>query len=274
MKYNTTERENWLESIHPDFNKQLFHHDPVLHPCHIIHSDFFTRKEIVSEYISPSKICGLEYAWGYNCPAYKSKEWRMEWIEMIHYLRRLDRVIDNFKTKAEVLAHIHKDNDPKVVKQYGDHYFTTSGQHRLCLAKFLEVGQVKVSVHKYVLNRDLFKREMTLNRYLPKLQELELLFKYYESNLNFDFIGLDTAKDTTYIKKEFVKYLVGRYDELKSSPVKGIKNSLKVYFSNEKISQINDEHDLYKLDPILRKTIYLMNQKNRLSKLKNGHTRN
>lgn len=263
MKYNAIERESWLESIHPHYKDQLFHHEPVLHPSHITHFDFFEKKEIVSEYISPSKICGLEYAWAYNCPAYKSKEWRMKWIEMIHSLKRLHWVIDNFKTRAEVVAHIHENKEPKSVMQFGDHYFTTGGQHRLCLAKFLDVDQVKVSVHKYVLDRDLFKREMTLNRYLPKLEELGLVSKLYKTNLDYNFIGLDTVDNITFMKKEFVKFLVGRCEELQSSPLKGLKNSLKVYFSTEKTSHIDYEHELYKLDPILRKQLTFMNRKNK-----------
>lgn len=60
MKYNEIEREEWLASINPNFQRQTFHNEPVLHPCHITYFDFFKVKEIVDEYISPSKICGLE----------------------------------------------------------------------------------------------------------------------------------------------------------------------------------------------------------------------
>ncbi|RLJ75103.1 hypothetical protein [Pedobacter alluvionis] len=255
MKYSPQDREDWLASIHPGYENQTFISEDVAHPSHILHSRFFTEKEVMIEYISPKKICGLEYAWGYNCPAYKSKEWRMKWIEMIHSLRRLDRVIDNFKTKSEIIAHIHGDEDPKVVMQYGDHYFTTSGQHRLCLAKFLEVDQVQVSVRKYVFNRNLFCREMRLKRFMPKLIEYRFLSKFYKENLDHDFIGLNTQKDITYIKKEYIKFLIHRYELLISNPLKGIKNELKVFFSPERTSFINNDLELYRLDRILREQI-------------------
>ncbi len=262
VKYSPLDREDWLASIHPGYKNQIFISEDVAHPSHIIHARFFTEKEIVSEYISPKKICGLEYAWGYNCPAYRSKEWRMKWIEMIHSLKRLDRVIDNFKTRSEIIAHIHEDEDPKVVMQYGDHYFTISGQHRLCLAKFLEVDQVKVSVHKYVFNRKLFLREMKLQRFIPQLIAYGLLSKLYKENLDHGFIGLNTQNDITYIKKEHIEFLINRYEQLISNPLKGIKNEVKVFFSSEKSSLINNDHELYKLDRILRKQIFF-NRKNK-----------
>lgn len=111
------------------------------------------------------------------------------------------------------------------------------------------------------MDKDLLKREIRLNRYLPKLEEIGLLFKSYKTNLDYDFIGLDTPDDITYIKKEYVEFVINRYQELYSSPFKGLKNSIKVYLSNEKTYQILQENELYKLDSILRRHISFIKDK-------------
>lgn len=256
FKYSSKEREDWFASIQPNYTEQTWHNDIVFHPSHIKHQDFFKRTSIMTEHISPSKICGIEYAWGYNCPAFKPSDWRLHWIEFFRELYRLDWVIDNFKTRKSLMEHIHKNIEPKSVMQYGNHYFTIGGQHRLCLAKFLELESVQVSVHKYELDRKLFKRELNVEKYIPFLQRKGFIANEYKRQTEDSPLFLNGSKETIMIKKEFINYLVDRYNILEKHPHKGWLNT---FLKSNNIKQgylhINDENDLCFLDRAIRRKI-------------------
>src|SRR5690606_29129091 len=99
--------------------------------------------------ISPKIICGIEYGDGYN----DRKD--INWLELFISLKRLNRVVRNFRTYEEIIKHIHYPHkDEKQVSQFGNHYFTSSGQHRLCLAKLLDVESVEVKIIKYKLDEE------------------------------------------------------------------------------------------------------------------------
>lgn len=256
FKYNEIEREDWIKSMAPNYVLQNWHNDIVYHPDHIIHKEFFRQTTIQKEYISPSKICGIEYFGSYNCPAHKSKDWRLYWIEMLHQLKRLDSVIDSFKSRQSLITHIHNNKDLKCVMQFGDHYITTSGQHRLCLAKFLELDEVLVSVQKYELDRDLFRRELNIERNVPFLTQNGFINSNYTRSLNsYSHLYLKGDKETVVLKKEFIHYLIHRFNILKDSPYKRWQN----VFRDNKIKNgylyIEKEEDLYLLDRIIKQKI-------------------
>ncbi|WP_454045027.1 hypothetical protein [Chryseobacterium sp. Marseille-Q8038] len=255
-KYSDEQRIDWLKSLNPKFIDQKWHDDVVVHFSHIEHLQFFKSAGTFREKINPAKICGIDYSYGYNCIMYKPKDWRYHWLQFFTDLRRLDRVIDNFPTKVKVIHHIHLAEEAKTVVQYGDHYFTIGGQHRLCLAKFLEIPEVEVDVIKYVLDRDHFTREMNFKKIIPDLQVLGFLSLDYEVDQNYDFVILEFADDFVAIKKRYAKYVLKRYATLKKMPFKGYLNCFKAmdakYYDK---SRIDEDSKLYFLDAYLLKHI-------------------
>ncbi|ASE62110.1 hypothetical protein CEQ15_11705 [Chryseobacterium indologenes] len=253
-KYSDEQRIEWLRSLHPEFDNQNWHDEIVVHFSHITNFDFFRSAGTFREKIDPSKICGIDYSYGYNCVMYKPKDWRYYWLPFFTDLRRLDRVIENFHTKEKVIDHIHFAKEAKTVVQYGDHYFTIGGQHRLCLAKFLEVPEVEVDVIKYVLDRDHFIREMRFRKAIPKLKELGFISSDYEEDINYDFCIFEFAGDFVSIKKKYANYILKRYESLKIMPFKGYLNYIKAmdvrYYER---NMIDEDNKLYILDSYLLK---------------------
>ena len=265
-KYKNDEREKWIATFNPNFSQQEWHNDIVFHPTQIKYFDFFTKTSSKKEFISPEKICGIEYAYQYNCPLYKDPNWQFHWIELLHELKRLHRVMRNFKTKEAIIEHIHKDEDSKVVMQFGDHYFTTSGQHRLCLAKLLELEEVEVTVDKYELDRFLFSRELTLEKYLPFLKQKKIITNTYERNLNSNSVILNINKTSIFLDKKLIIYLVNRYKILEKQPWRGWTNSFKKNKAQSGYLNITDENELYLLDKFILRQIKNNTKKPKLPK--------
>lgn len=251
-KYSDEERIQGLQSLNPGFKNQTWHDDIVFHPTQIIYTEFFNQGKAVKEKIDPSKICGIEYFDHYNSPMYKPMDWSYKWLQFYVDLKRLDWVIDNFRTKEKVIDHIHNNKESKAVFQYGDHYFTIGGQHRLFLAKFLELEEVEVTVIKYKLDRERFKREMKFQEYIPILLDHKFLSDWYENNSDHSFVHLDIGNETIFVKKYQVEYILKRYEILKKMPFKGFINKLKSNFvENHKTTHIDDDSQLYLLDSFL-----------------------
>ncbi|RKE80777.1 hypothetical protein [Chryseobacterium sp. AG363] len=255
-KYSDEQRIEWLRSLHPKFDEQNWHDDVVAHFSPIKNFHFFRSAGTFTEKIDPRKICGIDYSYGYNCIMHKPKDWRYYWLQFFTDLRRLDRVIDNFPTKEKVIDHIHKAKEAKTVVQYGDRYFTIGGQHRLCLAKFLEVTEIEVDVIKYVFDRVHFVREMRFQRTIPFLQELGLLPLDYYTDLNYDFFIIEFAGQHVSIKKRYATFILKRYTTLKKIPLKGFINYIKAMEANyyDK-TRIDEDVKLYILDAYLLKHI-------------------
>lgn len=140
-------RLDWLQEIYPEYKNQEWHNDNVYHPDRDVENrSCYTEVGREIKFISPKLISGIEYAFAYNC--YKE----INWLELFMSLKKLNGIIKSFRTRKEVKKHIHTNIDLKTVEQFGDMYFTTSGQHRLCLAKFLDVEYVEVQVIKHELD--------------------------------------------------------------------------------------------------------------------------
>lgn len=247
LQYNFEKRESWLKSFQPNYEKQKWHNNKVYHPTDIRNYDFFKSHKNYKALINPKHIVGIEYAYGYNCPIYEKKN--IDWNYMLRWLKRLDRVINNFKDKKSLIEHIHNDNDPKSVLKYGNQYFTTSGQHRLCLAKYLEVENVEVYVQEYKLDKTLFVREKYLEKVNHKLIDYGFSNREYNRELNYNLLQLNIGQESILIHKTLIKNLINRYELLKKKKYKVIPSILKTIYSPSKNNGIfKNEDELYILN--------------------------
>lgn len=139
-KYTSLERLKWLKLIEPNFKLKEWHYNNVERPEDIKNFNLYRNPKRYTSSICPQDIIGIDYGFGYNW----SK--KINWLELFYNLKRLEWVIDNFKNKEDLLNHIHHNKSVKFVEKYGDKYITKSGQHRLCLAKLLEIPKIEVEV--------------------------------------------------------------------------------------------------------------------------------
>ncbi len=257
FRYNETQRLDWLKSIFPEFKKEPWHTLPVYHPeIDFLYEKFFeeeSKSELIE--IDPSKIIGIKYSYGYNGNPYrKPREYMINWMDLFYLLRRLDRVIDNFKSKDDLIAHIHRNIDKKRVRKYGNHYITTSGQHRLCLAKLLGLKKVKVSVTKYNLNKSFFARERrTENNYNFYFTQ-NFVKDMYDINdrecANNDYIILKLAGESIFMHKKMQTNFIDYYNNFKNYQV---FNFLYSKSDNNKPIRIEKPYDLKRLKSLIPK---------------------
>lgn len=163
-KYNNIEREEWIKTLQPKSDFQKWHKNKVYHPTEIKDYEFYSFKTDYTAIIKTSDIIGIQYAYAYNCPS-KGKN-KYNWSDLLSNLKRLDSVINNFKDLNSITKHIHLNEDPKAVLKFGNSYFTISGQHRLCLAKYLEVENVEVLVLEYSIDETVYQREKKLKKFI------------------------------------------------------------------------------------------------------------
>ena len=254
MKYNFEEREIWVKSFQSNYENQKWHNDKVYHPTELKHYDFFEPYKNYDLKISPKDIIGIDYAYGYNCPIYGSNN--IDWNYILKWLKRLDRVIDNFKDIENMTEHIRTNKDQKSVSKYGNNYFTTSGQHRLCLAKYLELNDVEVYVQEFKLNKKKFVQEKYIEKVYSKLSDYNLVDSKYEYNLKSNFISLKISNEIVYIHKSLVKEFLNRYELLLKKNYIAIPSILKSIFQPAyKNKTIRKSSELNTLDFIILKHI-------------------
>lgn len=257
FRYNEKERLNWLKSIFPEFKDEPWHKNPVYHPeIDFMYGKFFKKEgEIKQMEIDTSKIIGIDYYPHYNGNPYrKPLEGMINWMDLFYSLVRLERIIDNFKSKEALINHIYTDNDKKHVNMYGCHYVTTSGQHRLCLAKLLGLKKVKVSVQKHRLNKQLFIRErLTKKNHKFYLTNKLMTGKYNinpSSSRYNEYLVLKIAGRVVSIHKDIQNEFIQYYNSFKNYQILSFLYSKK---SPTNIRLINQAKDLKILKSLIIK---------------------
>ncbi|MCD4665860.1 MAG: hypothetical protein K8R68_11375 [Bacteroidales bacterium] len=146
-----TSNYQWLKDV-AGIESKSWHNDHVMHVGEIENSEYYIWGKRYNMVIDPKLIKGIIYSYGYN------DNRTITWIKLLESLKRFDYVRKNFTTKSLLIDHVHNDyNQPKSLRKYGDIYFTTSGQHRMALAKFLEVPEVKVEIIEYKYDPDSYR---------------------------------------------------------------------------------------------------------------------
>lgn len=248
-KYDLNDRLRWIKSLVQNHKMEEWFNKPVYHPSDIKYSDFFEESNRHTSLIDPSRIVGVEYGFGYNCPSYNRKTY--SWINHLENLKRLDWVIDNKGSKEELVEHIHLNNDPKSVWKYGNHYFVTSGQHRLCLAKFLGLKGVEVSVREFKLNKRTFVREKHFESHKSDLIKYKFVSPNFQNNNAYDKLFITVNGTEYYLSKTLITELLSRYENLQTNTTKALiffirRFLLPVYYDHNKV--ISNARELSLID--------------------------
>lgn len=241
IKYSCEEIESWIKSFQPNYEKQKWHRNKVYHPSDLINYNFFKPHKNYKTKINPKDIIGTDYGFGDN--------WNNDWGYRLCRLKRLDEVINNFKDKKSLIAHIHNNKARKSVLKYGKHYFISLGQHRLCLAKHLELEQVEVYVQEYKLDKKIFLQEKNIEKNYSRLIDFKLVDNKYKPDLNSDFLCLNLAKDNIFIHKSLIKNVLNRFEQLISKQYIAIPNILKSFYKPlDNYHSYRNSNELYTLD--------------------------
>lgn len=254
--YNIFKMDNfeWLNNIYPLENKPWYK-DVVIRKDQV---ENFNSYESYIEYtgkVNPQLIKGIEYADAYY---YYSE---ITWKELLNNLKRFGEIRQNHSTYSSLVDHIHRyhENDPnKLLFKYGETYITGSGQHRMALAKFLEVPEVEVKVIEFKFSHEKYNKYLIYKRQIKELVENGLLEREENSFLNnnhFSFPPLSVAGKTVFVSEDLMDVFLKRYMEIKSF---GWLNEVKVKIesfpesSYSSFFQVNNTKDLSSIIPLLR----------------------
>ncbi len=174
MNDSPIDRIEWIKHIYPSFEFNDWNNDVIYFPHDLKYKDFFYLDRIYKGEIDPSQIIGIDYFEYESCS---------NWTDLLYSLKRLNEVIKKQKTLEAVISHIKTDQDEKCVYKYGNHFFTFSGQHRLCLAKFIDMKSVSVQIHEYKLDKEKVVKYRELRDFCKELERIGVSSGYTYDNI-------------------------------------------------------------------------------------------
>lgn len=138
--YSLKERIMVLKHYKSDFRDCNWHNDIVLELDDFIQGEgFVNAQNFYFEYnFNPNKIIGSTH-----CNYYGDS-----WIKMLENLERFYRLPQFYSNSAS--EYVNRQDNILLVK-CGDSYFIAEGNHRLCIAKFLETNIDKIEVNEFLL---------------------------------------------------------------------------------------------------------------------------
>ena len=138
--YNFEDRINILRNFNADFKHSAWHNDKVIDLDEFIKGKgFLDVQNFHFEYdVNPSKIIGSSH-----CNYYSGS-----WIQMLENLKRFHRLPQFYPNSVE--EYVNQQDNINLIK-CGDNYFISEGNHRFCIAKFLEMKIKRVEVNEFLL---------------------------------------------------------------------------------------------------------------------------
>lgn len=138
--YNLEERIKIIKDFKPDFRSRSWHNDMVLDYKKFKknHKYSIGKKPTTVENFNPDKITGSSHD-NYN---------EVSWIEMLQNLERFYRLPCHYSGSVE--EYVNQQDNIQLIK-CGNNYFINGGNHRFCIAKFLEIRIKKVTIKEYML---------------------------------------------------------------------------------------------------------------------------
>jgi len=213
MLEETRNRLNWLKTIYPEFKEQEWMSSEVINESQILDYDFYELNNSYRGNINPKDIVGIDYAWEYNCMN------TISWFDLLGQLKRFKWIMADFKTYDELCAHVsYNYKEGKYVSKYGDKLITTGGQHRLCLAKFLNINSVEVDVQEYKINKEKLSRFLYLKKHEEELSKWGLTFSDKKDMTDYtraQYIPLQMENVRIRVKFELLECFFEYYNNMK-----------------------------------------------------------
>ncbi|WP_131368612.1 hypothetical protein [Chryseobacterium soli] len=259
-------RLNWVKSVYPDFSDKKHFYENVYKPEDFIYRDFFIEQpKRYKSKINPQRIVGISYGFAYNC--YR----KINWHQLLNELHRFERIMKNFSSREDIIDnHIlrkyDEDTEGKNVLKFGSHYFTTSGQHRLCLAKFLELESVEVEVTEFKLDRARIVRFKRLKTGIEKLRKYKLIEYYTFDDLvkasEFENLYLNNFSTIFRIRIALLAKFIEYYE--KFYIFKPLARLQLIFASHLYPNRINETVDIFEEEDFKRANFSIIKHKSNL----------
>lgn len=243
------DRLKWIQKIHPDFKESSWMYEKVIKERDIEHYKFYRKGLSYELEINPRNIKGIEYQDAYN------SYYEINWIDLLKELKRLDRIIKNCNTRAEVLELIKNDNiERKSVRKYGEILITTMGQHRLCLSKFLDIERVNVFVDQYELDQERLNIYNLLKKYKDIFNQFGLKLNSEDDffiHSGYQTLYIEANKCSLRLHVNLIEEFALKYKCLKTNFLQKVASYFQFLFHSNDNIQINSINDLNKYSFLL-----------------------
>jgi len=252
MDENKQNNLQWLNERYP-IKPKKWHTEQVLRTHEIDNYRFYSQNPTKSykDVIDPMDIKGIQYAYAYNDGS------NINWIELLNSLKRFKDIRHSNMCYENLVEHAQKDyNETRTVSKYGSIYFTTTGQHRMALCKFLDLDEVEVNINEYTFNHDMFNTYMIRKRFIEQLMERNIIKEElsdsnlltYKKGVNLDIQGVFMMIEDNVFDGFF-----DLYDSLSTNKwlifLESLINDRPSTFNNE----IGEHSDLSRFKHFLRK---------------------
>lgn len=162
---------DWLKKRYP-IRPKKWHTEKVLRINEIENYRFYSRNSTKTYrgIISPLDIKGIQYAYAYNDGT------DITWIDLLNNLKRFKDIRHSNMTHEELIEHAQSDyNESRTVSKFGSLYFTTTGQHRMALCKFLDLEKVTVQINEYTFDQEKFNAYQARKKFVKQLLDRGLI---------------------------------------------------------------------------------------------------
>lgn len=204
---------DWLNTIYP-IEYENWHNDNVIRVNQIENYEFYDKriKNTYKGYINPSDIKGIQYLDSYN------HRDDITWKQLLNKLKRFDDIREKSGSYDLLLDHVHSEyRDPKIISKYGNTLITTSGQHRLALAKFLNISSVEVTINEYDIDAKKYSRFKDFCYKLDKLRDYRLAnyeFKDYREIWQELTFSVTINEYNYYVNKSEIDRIISIYQSI------------------------------------------------------------
>lgn len=209
-----------LKQLKPDFEFKKAFFENVKSTDNICNKMFYYNKynEYKTSNFNPSIIAGTKHI-DYN---------NKMWIEMLGSLKRFR--IGNIDTEISLSNYINNTEDVCLAK-YGDEFYIISGNHRLCIAKFMEKSINTITVIEYEFNNEYYSQ---WNWFLERNIQ-PIIYQNNMWSIKIDCVQIDIPNK---LINEFKRYY-DKYEE-KTKWYLFTRKEKKDYFSIKKQTDFND----------------------------------
>lgn len=262
MRPNKQDLMRWLADLGVDHSKNTWYNQPVYHTNHIKYLPYFDELKRSKKTIEPKNIIGITHGLAYNYVDSYLDAPRFDWSELLVRLKRIGGLMRSFKDRDAIIEHVTNNSNHIQVEKYGNHYFSSDGQHRLCLAKFFDIP-VDVEVVDFCFNKKKFIREMKLQKYLEELSSYGFDPFVLPPEIEQDTITLRINNKSIIIKKAFIPEVLKNYKSIENSSIKRFLFSKLNLKRDDNIAHITNYNNIKNLNYHL--ALHLVKKRNQIT---------
>ncbi|MDN4163863.1 hypothetical protein QWY31_00040 [Cytophagales bacterium LB-30] len=209
---------DWLKKRCP-IQPKKWHTEKVLRINEIENYRFYSRNS-TKHYrgiINLADIKGIHYAYAYNDAS------DITWIDLLNNLKRFKDIRHSNMTYEELIEHAQSDyNESRTVSKFGSLYFTTTGQHRMALCKFLNLEKVTVQINEYTFNHEKYNTYKARKKFIKQLLDRSLISEELSESELMSFehgINLNIRGVFIMFEDQVFDGIINLYDSLHTNKV-------------------------------------------------------